>query len=219
MSEGRVFRWDTAERLIHFVIMVLIPAFIISGLPIFNIDWFGWMLVSPLSLDFFRDIHKVAAGLYALVGLFALLYYTVALRRRPRIFMTGKDFGDAITTIKYYFGLSKKLPKIGFHHPTEVLLSFWLMSVWFMVFMGVSGIILLNPSFFPVWVPEWALLIHDVFFILIIAIFLMHLYMGILFKENRPLYDGMFRDGTIPVEYAKKYHTLWYEELKKKGEI
>jgi formate dehydrogenase gamma subunit len=215
MSEIKVFRWGTAERLEHFIIMVLIPVFIITGLPILSREWFGWMLVPPITIDAFRDIHKLAAGIYGSVAIFHVLYHTIGLRKKTTIWVNGKDFKDAITTIKYYFGLSKELPRIGFHHPTEKILSYWLMAVIFMFFMGISGIMLLYPWLFPIWVHEWALVIHDVFFFLITFVALMHFYMSILYKENRPLFDGMFRDGMISVEYAKTYHPLWYEETQK----
>lgn len=47
MSEEKVFRWGTAERLEHFAIMIFIPAFIVSGLPLLSREWFGWILVPP----------------------------------------------------------------------------------------------------------------------------------------------------------------------------
>ncbi|MCP8320272.1 MAG: cytochrome b/b6 domain-containing protein [archaeon] len=218
MSEGKIPRWGTAERLEHFTIMVLIPTFIVSGLPLFIREWFGWMLVPPLTVDLFRDVHKVAAGLYTVVAIFHVFYHTIGLRRGTRVFMARRDFKDTITTIKYYFGFTKEMPKIGFHYPSEKLFSYWLMAVWFMIFMGISGIILLYSWYFPLWIRQWALIIHDVFFILITLILIFHFYMSVIYTRHRALLDGMFRDGMISAEYAKTYHPLWYEEIKKKKE-
>jgi formate dehydrogenase subunit gamma len=210
----KILRWALAERVEHLLIMILIPTFIITGLPIFDRGLFGWMIIPPITIDLFRDIHRIAAGLYAAVAIFHVFYHTIGLRS-TRMGVSFKDIKDSIGIIKYYMGLSKELPKIGFHNPTEKILVYWGMAVWFMLFMGISGIILMFPWYFPAWIHEWALVIHDIFFLLITFVLLFHFYMSTLYKEHRPLLDGMFTDGMIPAEYAKTHHPLWYEEVKK----
>jgi formate dehydrogenase subunit gamma len=210
----KILRWALAERVEHLLIMILIPTFIITGLPIFDRGLFGWMIIPPITIDLFRDIHRIAAGLYAAVAIFHVFYHTIGLRS-TRMGVSFKDIKDSIGIIKYYMGLSKELPKIGFHNPTEKILVYWGMAVWFMLFMGISGIILMFPGYFPAWIYEWALVIHDIFFLLITFVLLFHFYMSTLYKEHRPLLDGMFTDGMIPAEYAKTHHPLWYEEVKK----
>jgi len=214
MSEEKILRWALAERVEHLLIMFLMPAFIITGLPLFKIEWFSWMVIPPITIDLFRDIHKFAAGLYAAVAIFHAFYHTIGLRS-TRMSVTGKDIKDSIGLMKYYLGLAKEPPKIGFHNPTEKILVYWLMAVWFMIFMGISGIILMYSWYFPLFVRQWALVIHDVFFFLISFVLLFHFYMSVFYKEHRPLLDGMFTDGMIPAEYAKTHHPLWYEEIKK----
>jgi formate dehydrogenase subunit gamma len=210
----KILRWALAERVEHLLIMILIPTFIVTGLPIFDRGLFGWMIVPPITIDLFRDIHKIAAGLYAAVAIFHVFYHTIGLRS-TRMGVSFKDIKDSIGIIKYYMGLSKEKPKIGFHNPTEKILVYWGMAVWFMLFMGISGIILMFPGYFPAWIHEWALVIHDIFFFLITFVLLFHFYMSTLYKEHRPLLDGMFTDGMVPAEYAKTHHPLWYEEVKK----
>ncbi len=215
MNEEKILRWALAERVEHLLIMILMPAFIISGLPLLKIELFSWMIVPPITIDLFRDIHKIAAGLYAGVAIFHVFYHTIALRS-TRMGINFKDLKDSIGLMKYYIGLSKEPPKIGFHNPTEKIIVYWGMAVLFMLFMGISGIILMFPWYFPIWIHEWALVIHDVFFFLIVFVLLFHFYMSTLYKEHRPLLDGMFTDGMVPTEYIKEHHPLWYEEVKKK---
>ncbi|MEM3382827.1 MAG: cytochrome b/b6 domain-containing protein [Nitrososphaerales archaeon] len=215
MSEEKVLRWALAERIEHLLIMVLIPTFIITGLPTFDMQLFGWMIVPPITIDLFRVIHRIAAGLYIAVAIFHVFYHTIALRS-TKMGVSFKDIKDSIGLMKYYAGLSNEKPKIGFHNPTEKIIVYWGMAVWFMLFMGISGIILMYPGYFPSWVHEWALVIHDLFFLLTVFVLLFHFYMSTLYKEHRPLLDGMFTDGMVPVEYIKEHHSLWYEELKRK---
>ncbi|MEM2429753.1 MAG: cytochrome b/b6 domain-containing protein [Nitrososphaerales archaeon] len=212
MSE-KILRWALAERVEHLIIMVLMPIFIITGLPLLKIEWFGWMVTTPITMDLFRTIHRMAAGLYLAVGIFHILYHTIALKR-TKIIVTIKDIKDSIKLIKYYMGLSNEKPEIGFHNPTEKILVYWLMAVWFMIFMGISGIILMFPSYFASWIHEWALVVHDVFFFLILFVLMFHFYMSTLYKEHRPLLEGMFTDGMIPAEFAREHHPLWYKEVK-----
>jgi len=67
MREEKVLRWALAERIEHHLVMILIPTFIITGLPLFKEEWFGWMVVTTMTVSLFRDIHRMAAGVY--VGL------------------------------------------------------------------------------------------------------------------------------------------------------
>jgi len=143
-----------------------------------------------------------------------VLYHTLGLRKTD-MGIRGKDLTDSIGLMKYYVGLTEQKPKIGFHNPTEKMLVYWLAAVWFMVFMGVSGLILMFPSYFPAWVHGWALVIHDVFFLLITFVVIFHIYMSVFYKEHRPLLDGMMTDGLVPAEYIREHHPLWYEEIKK----
>ncbi|MGQ9719526.1 MAG: formate dehydrogenase subunit gamma [Nitrososphaerales archaeon] len=211
----KILRWALAERVEHLLIMILIPTFIITGLPLFDMRWFGWMITPPITIDLFRDIHRIAAGLYAGLAIFHVFYHTLALRQ-TRMGISGKDFSDSIKIMKFYVGLSNKKPKIGFHNPTEKILVYWLVAVLFMLIMGVSGIMLMFPWYFPTWVYGWALVAHDVFFLLITFVIIFHFYMSVVYKEHRPLLDGMFTDGMVPAEYIKEHHPLWYEEVKKK---
>lgn len=213
-EEKKVLRWGEPERFEHHTLIALTFAFIISGLPLLKIEWFSWMVTSPVSIDLYRMIHRFAAGILVVLAVFHVSYHIFALRKSS-IWVSFKDIREAIGLFKYYLGLTGDKPRLGFHNPTEKILVYWLMAVWFMIFMGVSGFILLFPSYFPAWTHEWALVIHDVFFFLIVGVLVAHFYMTVLYKEYRPLLEGIFTTGLISTKFIKEHHPEWYEEIKK----
>jgi formate dehydrogenase subunit gamma len=213
-EEKKILRWGQAERFEHHTLILLTFAFIISGLPILKIEWFSWMVISPTTVDVFRIIHRFAAGLFVILAIFHVSYHSLALRK-TRIVVNLKDIRDSISLLKYYMGLTDDKPKLGFHNPTEKILVYWFMAVWFMIFMGGSGFILMFPSYFSAWVHEWALVIHDVFFYLIVIVLVAHFYMTVLYKDYRPLLEGIFTTGLISTKFVKEHHPEWYEEVKK----
>lgn len=216
-KETKVMRWGAPERFEHHSVIGLTLALIITGLPLLNIGWFGWLLLPPTNVDLLRLIHRLTAGLLIFLALFHIFYHSFALRK-TRILVSRKDVRDTVSLFKYYFGLTSTVPKMGFHNPTEKILVYWIMSVWFMLFMGVSGIMLLYPSSFPAWAHGWALVIHDVFFYLIVGVLIAHFYMTVLYKDYRPLLEGIFTTGLISMKFIKEHHLDWHEEILKRQE-
>ncbi|VVB93437.1 Prokaryotic cytochrome b561 [uncultured archaeon] len=221
-EEKKILRWPLVERFEHHTLILLTFVFIVTGLPILKIEWFSWLITPPNTIvtthdavDLFRLIHKAAAGIFVIMAIFHMSYHTLAVRR-TRIKITSKDLTDTISLFKYYLGLTRDKPKLGFHNPTEKILVYWLMAVWFMAFMGVSGFVLMFPSYFSIWIHEWALVIHDVFFYLIVFMLIAHFYMTVLYKEYRPLLEGIFTTGLISPKFVREHHPLWYEEVKEK---
>ncbi len=213
-EEKKVLRWGEPERFEHHTLIALTFAFIISGLPLLKIEWFNWMVISPTSVDVYRIIHRFAAGILVVLAVFHVSYHMFAIRKSS-IWVSLRDIREAIGLFKYYLGLTADKPRLGFHNPTEKILVYWLMAVWFMLFMGGSGFVLMFPSYFSAWTHEWALVIHDMFFYLIVGVLVAHFYMTVLYKEYRPLLEGIFTTGLISTKFIKEHHPEWYEEVRK----
>jgi formate dehydrogenase subunit gamma len=206
----RIQRWNMVERIEHHIIMMVIPGFIFTGLPIFIPEVFSWMVAGPINIELMRIAHRVLIGLTAGLAVFHVLYHSIALRGHSRMWIAKSDIADAKGLMMYYMGRADKKPELDFHNPTEKLLVYWGMSVLALLIMGISGFILMFRDAFPVWIQMPALIVHDIFFIIITAILMIHFYMSVLYPEHRPLLDGMFTDGTVPADYVKEHHYLWY---------
>ena len=64
-----------------------------------------------------------------------------------------------------------------------------------------------------VWLVQWSILLHFIAVGLIFAGLLIHIYMAAIAPEERPAFWSMF-NGSVPEEYAKHHHALWYNTTK-----
>lgn len=61
---------------------------------------------------------------------------------------------------------------------------------------------------------QWSILLHFVFAGLVFIGLLVHIYMAAIAPEERPAFKSMFT-GTVPEDYAKHHHELWWQEVSK----
>lgn len=75
------------------------------------------------------------------------------------------------------------------------------------VYMFLSPLVLNEST-----LVQWAILIHFIAAMGTLGILFVHIYMAGISKEERPALISMFT-GTVPEEYARHHHKLWYDEL------
>ncbi len=107
-----------------------------------------------------------------------------------------------------------RIPDQGFYNAGQKL--FAVPSVLGGVLIAVSGIImaLSNLYFTNTTIVRWAILIHFITVGLVFAGLLIHIYMAAIAAGERPAFISMFT-GSVPEDYAKHHHRLWYEEVNK----
>ena len=108
-----------------------------------------------------------------------------------------------------------RIPDQGFYNVGQKL--FAVPSVLGGIVIAVSGIImaLSNVYFTNTGIVRWAILIHFVTVGLVFAGLLIHIYMASIAVGERPAFISMFT-GSVPEDYAKHHHRLWYEEVTEK---
>ena len=106
-----------------------------------------------------------------------------------------------------------KIPEQGFYNVGQKL--FAIPAVLGGILMGFTGIILMlsNVYFTNTAIVRWAILIHFVTAGLVFAGLLIHIFMASIAAGERPAFISMFT-GSVPEEYAKHHHRLWYEGAK-----
>ncbi|MCB2228152.1 MAG: cytochrome b/b6 domain-containing protein [Desulfarculaceae bacterium] len=62
------------------------------------------------------------------------------------------------------------------------------------------------------WLVQWSITVHFIAAGVTTALLILHIYMAAISKDERPAFISMFT-GTVPAEYAKHHHRLWYDEL------
>lgn len=87
---------------------------------------------------------------------------------------------------------------------------------WTMIFVitaiTVSGFVLMFRGFFPQAVQELSRFVHAASFVIIGVFLIVHLYLSLL-PMNRQALNAMFGDGSLPIDYVKSHHEIWYEKL------
>jgi formate dehydrogenase subunit gamma len=177
-----------------------------------GIVWAGVFLIYAIVgikevSQFFREIFSyspirdfmwlVKKGIQMTLGIRALEKLSAVLEKR------GADPEIA----------APRIPDQGFYNVGQKL--FAVPSVLGGIVIAVSGIImaLSNVYFTNTGIVRWAILIHFVTVGLVFAGLLIHIYMASIAAGERPAFISMFT-GSVPEDYAKHHHRLWYEEVK-----
>ena len=119
---------------------------------------------------------------------------------------------------RYYFLSDEKamLPQDEMNTGQKL---WYLLIVIFSPIFVITGILMwFFGNILPSAVFQWSVFVHDVAFIIIFLMFLVHVYLGVIHPLMRQ-HGGSFRsmvDGTVTTEYAKSHHGKWYERIVKK---
>jgi cytochrome b subunit of formate dehydrogenase len=202
-------KWGMVDRITHVFLVVGVTFNILTGLPLFDKEIFGFLLpLWQFELLGVR-LHILAAAL--LVG--ALLIhasYRLLVWKASEIWLTMSDIKDFMLITKHWFGLSKEYPRLGCHHPGQKMV-YWGAAVLGLLSVGASGI-LLGRDTSPL--STAALLVHDLAFILMTAIVAGHFVLAIT-PTNWPVLRAMFTNGMVPTAWAEHHHPLWARKMAK----
>ena len=75
-----------------------------------------------------------------------------------------------------------------------------------------SGFVLMFRDLFSQGVQELSRFVHAAGFVVIGVFLVVHLYLSLL-PMNRQALNAMFGDGSLPMDYVKSHHRIWYEKL------
>jgi formate dehydrogenase subunit gamma len=83
------------------------------------------------------------------------------------------------------------------------------------IVIAVTGIIMLASKFYTIdtTIVQWSILIHFVASGAVFAGLLIHIFMASIATGELPALISIFT-GTVPEDYAKHHHKLWYDEVK-----
>jgi formate dehydrogenase gamma subunit len=215
-----IVRLTGNQRVQHWLLLTSFIALVISGFALQYPDsWFGWMLGGSESLR--RMIHRVAAVVMLVTGIYHLLY--LAVSKQGRLWVKDmlpqfKDVKDLIGNIGYYLGIKKDRPKFARFGYVEKA-EYWAV-VWGTLIMGLTGLMLWFKieifGFLARWWIDVALAVHFYEAILAtLAIIVWHFYSVIFDPDVYPA-NFAFLDGRVSEEEYKEEHELAYEDLKAK---
>jgi formate dehydrogenase subunit gamma len=214
MSEPRTIeRFRKRTIWFHWIHTLAFLILIITGAILF-IPGFGGAAAGGAT----RIIHRICIIIF--VGV-PVLYAVFNLRATwhfiKETLTWGKDdMGWLMAAPSYYFGgPEENMPPQGHVNSGQKM---WQFIVLFTGALFVaSGFIMLFLK--DIVVPEvfqWAVIVHDVAFILAFLMLLVHIYTGSLHPRMTESFRSMF-DGKISAHYAKDHYGKWYDELSKEN--
>lgn len=204
LPSGNVLRYTLDERITHWIAAGSYIYLLLTGLAFWS-PWLFWLAVILGGGQISRMLHPW-------VGLIFFLSVVYMYRLwASQMGMTADDKAWVDSVGHYIRNEDSRMPPAGRYNAGQKFL-FW-GFFWCAIVLLLTGVVL--------WVPEWipwslrslryiAVIIHPIAALLTIALFLIHIYMGVF--AERGAFSAMTR-GYVSAAFARRFHPGWYEEI------
>ena len=211
MTSQTVEKYRKPVRILHWIHSGAFVILFLTGLVLF-IPGLAFLAEDSWT----RVIHRIAALIFVIVPLlYIILSPKSAMRGLKQAFTWGmSDLEWLKAAPRYYFlGDEKSMPPQGAMNSGQKM--WWFLTIVFGIIFVITGLVMwFFKTIAPAGLLQWMVFIHDVSFIVTGAMFLLHLYLGVLHPMMTEAWNAMAK-GRITKEYAEKHHGKWYTEVKK----
>ncbi len=208
----RVLKYRLGTRVLHWAHVLAFFALIITGVFLY------FPALSFLAQgSWSRLIHRVAAVIFVLAPVIYLLSNWKGSWASVREAFTWnqEDLAWVAAAPRYYFlGDEAAMPPQDHINSGQKL--FYLILLVSGVMFVVTGVFMwFLKGVVPSGVFQWSVFAHDVFFIVLAAMFMVHLYLSVLhplMRRQGGSFSAMW-SGKITREYAQSHHGKWYDRI------
>jgi len=208
LSGLKILRFNSFERLVHWLTALCFMVLAISGL---NVSFGRYLLMPLIGADAFATFShyaKLAHNFLAfpfMVGLVLMLLIWIIDNIPSRVDIAWFKAGGGL--------LGKGHPPAGKFNGGQKMI-FWSVMIGGGL-LSASGLLLL----FPFWGTgiadmQLAQVIHALISAGLIAVMLAHIYIGSIGMQGA--FDAM-GSGEVDLNWAREHHSLWVEEEKARG--
>lgn len=220
--EDHIVRFDTHQRLQHFVMMSMFIILIFTGFPqrFSELGVSQWWVSTLGGLETVRTIHRLAGLVMLVDAVYHVCYliHRIVIQRRLgalEMIPRPKDVADAYHMLRYFLRLSPERPKFGRFSYLEKF-DYWAVF-WGIAVIGASGLILFLPvlatKFLPGEALEVAHTVHGDEAILAVGwILLVHMFNAHLAPWVFPFNPSIFT-GRLSREHYAEEHPLEYAHI------
>lgn len=213
--EQTVQKYTKVARIFHWVHAGAFLLLVLTGI---------FLFVPPAAFlaqdSWSRLVHRIAAVVFVLAPIMQLIANkkTAVASLKTALTWGADDFKWAMAMPRYYFLSDEAAMPPQDEMNTGQKLWYTLLIVFSPIFV-ITGILMwFFKDILPSAVFQWSVFAHDVAFIVIFMMFLVHIYLGVihpLMRQHGGSFSAMV-DGTVTEEYAKSHHGKWHERITKK---
>lgn len=160
-------------------------------------------------------IHRVFAVIFIGAPIVYCFFKTNKVLQfiKESITWNRDDFEWLKAAPSYYFGgPEKNMPPQGHINTGQKMWQLIILSTS-LIFLITGTILWFFKSSVTLEFYQWILFTHGLSFILVLAMFMVHVYMGILHPRMRESIKSM-KDGKISSTYARSHYGKWYDTVK-----
>lgn len=204
LPHGRILRYRFSERLTHWVAAFSYIYCLLTGLAFWS-PWLFWLAIALGGGQISRTLHPWSGLIFFVSVIF--LYGMWA----SQMHMTETDKEWWRSLRHYVRNEDDKMPPAGRYNAGQKLL-FWGFFVCALL-MLITGLFMWLPEYIPVglkFLLKLAILVHVSSALLTIGLFMIHVYMSVF--AERGAFGSVIR-GDVSLEFARRYHPEWYQEI------
>lgn len=213
-------RFTKNEVVQHLFLLTSFITLAITGfaLKFPNSFWANGLMEMGLTEDLRQLIHRIAAVIMILTGVYHVLYLLFTHRGRfilKNLLPNWRDIQHAIQNIKYHLRLTDKYPEFDLYDYTEKA-EYWAL-IWGTLIMGVTGFFLWFPTIIGPWAPVWLIKVSEIVhyyeaILASLAIIIWHWFFVIFRPSEYPM-SFVWVDGQISLKNFRHHHEKKFKEV------
>ncbi len=204
LPNGRILRYVFIERLMHWTAAISYVYLLLTGLAFWS-PWLFWIATVFGGATISREIHPWIGLLFVAATIWMYQVWAGQMKE------TAVDDQWWRSLPHYIKNEDALVPKAGRFNAGQKSL-FW-GFFWCGLLLLLSGLVLWFPQEIP-WSWRYlrygAVIVHPAAALLTIALFMIHLYMGLAI-EGGALHSIV--QGDVSQSWARAFHRLWYEQV------
>lgn len=198
---NEIVRHRLSSRVIHWSVAATFFLCLATGLPVWT-PVFGWMATFFGGLSVCRVLHPFFGAAFFLASAAMFVHW-----RRDMV-MTQKERSWVGPKLLEYLRDEANHAEIGKYNGGQKV--FFYTSALGALGLLATGLVLWFPDWFPRWVREASILLHDLTFVLVTVSIVFHVYLGTVAEPGT--FNSMMR-GTVARAWARIHHPKWYRDL------
>jgi len=200
MNKNRIERFTTKERVLHWVVALSFFTLVLSGLGLFSQMFNGYFNLFGGGQNAIM-VHKLAALIFFVTSLMMFFH------NRAEITTLTENDWNWIRKKGCYLTREDCQFNMGKFNPGQKLFALCIAVAT--VILGITGIFIWFPTFFPRIVVQLSLMLHGLMFICALMFSVVHVYLGSV--GNPGTLESMLW-GNVTRTWAKHHHARWYKE-------